>query len=623
MNSNTEDRPFSRRDNKNRASVGRNQQLLWLSIALALALASTASAQSYRVLKSFTSTAGSGNYPDGAHPYGGLLVLEGTLYGMATWGGQPGNGTVFKLNTDGSGFTVLKNFDDAGGSCPCQGLIGSNGTLYGVTRWGGSGGLGVVFKLNTDGSAFTVLKNFTGSDGEQPYCTLALDGSTLYGTAMSGGTSSNGVVFKMNTDGSGYAVLKHFRGNDGQRPMGNLALSGTGLYGTTDWGGANGCGVVFKINTDGSGYVILKNLDLSAAYPLGGVVLSGATLYAASSFPGALFKLNTDGSGYGVLRGLSSGDGTGLYGGVVVAGNTLYGATASGGDASNDGVVFQLNVDGSGFAVLKNFSASDGRNAWGSVAFVNGVLYGTTLYGGASDLGVVFALSLPPSILTSPQTQTAYRESTVDLTAQATGIAPLYYLWFANGTNLISCGTNSYLELTNLQPSQVGVYTVVVTNIYGAVTSSPAILNVIPPVGQRAVPAISLTGETGSSLNIEYTGSLGSPSSWLALDTVNLTNPPQYYFDISAPLPPQRFYRVWQTGTPAVPPSLNLSSMVTAITLTGNIGDSLRVDYINRIGPTNAWVTLATVTLTNTTQLYFDTSAWRQPQRLYRFVQVP
>ena len=76
------------------------------------------------------------------------------------------------------------------------------------------------------------------------------------------------------------------------------------------------------------------------------------------------------------------------------------------------------------------------------------------------------------------------------------------------------------------------------------------------------------------------------------------------------------------TGTPGVMPSLDLH-LVPAITLTGNIGDSLRLDYINRVGPIDAWVTLDTVKLTNSSQLYFDVAAPGQPQRLYRLVKVP
>jgi hypothetical protein len=49
----------------------------------------------------------------------------------------------------------------------------------------------------------------------------------------------------------------------------------------------------------------------------------------------------------------------------------------------------------------------------------------------------------------------------------------------------------------------------------------------------------------------------------------------------------------------------------------------VRLDYINQYGPIDAWITLATVALTNTSQLYFDVSAPSQPPRLYRLVQVP
>jgi hypothetical protein len=63
--------------------------------------------------------------------------------------------------------------------------------------------------------------------------------------------------------------------------------------------------------------------------------------------------------------------------------------------------------------------------------------------------------------------------------------------------------------------------------------------------------------------------------------------------------------------------------MATEIPLAGAIGSSVRVDYINAIGPTDAWVTLGTVLLTNTTQLYFDVTAFQQPTRLYRLEALP
>ena len=240
--------------------------------------------------------------------------------------------------------------------------------------------------------------------------------------------------------------------------------------------------------------------------------------------------------------------------------------------------------------------------------------------GAASDIGAYECSA--PFVTTISPSQTVERGSGVNLWISTVGDPASGYLWFCNATNLVACGTNCWCELTNCDFPQSGTYIVIISNIFGAVTSAPVMLNVIPPVERRPVPGVRVTGEVGSVLNVEYSASFTPGSNWLPLDTVNLTNPPQYWFDLTTPLPPQRFYRAWQMATPAVVPSLNLH-FLPAITLTGNIGDKLGLDCINQIGPTDAWVTLDTVTLTNTSQLYFDTSAIGQPTRLYRIVPVP
>jgi hypothetical protein len=178
------------------------------------------------------------------------------------------------------------------------------------------------------------------------------------------------------------------------------------------------------------------------------------------------------------------------------------------------------------------------------------------------------------------------------------------------------------LELSNVQFFGSGAYTVIVTNPFGAVTSAPVAVNVIAAVERRPVPGVKVMGQTASLLNVDYANSLSHAPNWTALGSVSLTSTSQYYFDLTLPLPPHRYYQAWQTGMPAVMPSLDLH-LVPAITLTGSIGDSVRLDYINQFGPTDAWVTLGTVTLTNTSQLYFDVSAPGQPPRLYRLVPLP
>jgi hypothetical protein len=225
-----------------------------------------------------------------------------------------------------------------------------------------------------------------------------------------------------------------------------------------------------------------------------------------------------------------------------------------------------------------------------------------------------------PTILIPPQTQTAEDGCIVNFAARVNGIPSPSYQWFFNG-NAIAGYTNR-LCLSGIQASNVGAYTLVVRNDWGAVTSAPAMLNVIAPVERRPVPAVNLMAQPGSSVGLDYCDVPGSTADWKTVATMTLSNNSQFYFDVSEPLPPQRFYRVWQTGTPGEVPSLNLN-FVPAITLTGNVGGSLRLDYINVIGPTDAWVTLDTVTLTNTSQLYFDVSMLGQPARLYRIVPVP
>src|SRR5205814_591137 len=137
-------------------------------------------------------------------------------------------GTLFKVQPDGSGFTVLKLFkaDSMDGANPF-GVVLTGSVLYGTTLYGGISNNGTIYKINTDGTGYTVLKRFAGSDGANPaFATLILSGSVLHGATLYGGSSGYGTVFKMNTDGTGYSVLKNFTGgNDGRYPNSALTLS--------------------------------------------------------------------------------------------------------------------------------------------------------------------------------------------------------------------------------------------------------------------------------------------------------------------------------------------------------------------------------------------------------------
>lgn len=156
---------------------------------------------------------------DARYPQAGLVLSSNTLYGTGSAGGSADLGAVFKVNTDGTGFTSLHSFmGGSTGNLPLAGLVLAGNTLYGTADQGGSGGNGTVFKLNTDGTGFTTIHSFavaegplfTNTDGIYPDAGLALSGSTLYGTAAGGGSSDNGTVFSVNTDGTGFATLYSF-----------------------------------------------------------------------------------------------------------------------------------------------------------------------------------------------------------------------------------------------------------------------------------------------------------------------------------------------------------------------------------------------------------------------------
>jgi hypothetical protein len=252
-------------------------------------------------------------------------------------------------------------------------------------------------------------------------------------------------------------------------------------------------------------------------------------------------------------------------------------------------------------------------------------LEATSAAGAVCSIGTLAftAVPPPPTILTPPLTQTAEMGSLAVFWVGVTNTVPgATYQWYFNGTNALGGATNSYLDLAKVQPAQAGAYTVVVTNLGGAVTSAPAALSVIAAVEGRVVPALNLTGDLGSFLHLDYLSAFGPGAQWLSLSNLTLNSAPQVCFDLSGPLPAQRFYRAWQTNLPSARPVLDLG-MATEITLTAAIGSKVRIDWINQFGPIDAWVTLATVTLTSTTQPYFDLTMWRQPPRLYRLVPVP
>jgi uncharacterized repeat protein (TIGR03803 family) len=239
-----------------------------------------------------------GGIDDGGIPTGSPIFSGATIFGMTRYGGTNNKGTLFKIGVDGAGFALLHSFlgGAADGALPAGSLIISGSTIYGMTSKGGDSDSGTIFKMEIDGTGYTLLHKFSGgaADGADPSGSLILSNTTLYGmtSCFGSGNSSHswGTIFKMETDGTGFTLLHRFAGGtvDGAYPDGSLILSGTTLFSMTNSGGNSDLGTIFKIQTDGSFFSTLHEfLDSNkGAWPNGSLILSDSILYGMTPYGG-------------------------------------------------------------------------------------------------------------------------------------------------------------------------------------------------------------------------------------------------------------------------------------------------------------------------------------------------
>jgi uncharacterized repeat protein (TIGR03803 family) len=346
---------------------------------------------------------------DGARPIASLINVNGVLYGTTTNGGANSAGTVFSINPNGSNYNILYSFGTSAtdGISPEAALLNINGVLYSTTPNGGANNDGTVFSINPDGSNYNILYSFgsSGTDGTRPTASLININGVLYSTTTSGGTHIQGTVFSINSDGSNYNTLYSFgsSGNDGRAPHAALINVNGVLYSTTMNGGTHHLGTIFSINPNGSNYNILYSFAASvtdgkspeaALININGV-LYGTTTIGGTYSQGTVFSINPNGSNYNTLHSFgASGDGANPYASLISVNGILYGTTINGGANSNLGTLFNINPDGSNYNKLYSLGAgSNGANPIASLLNVNGVLYGTTTIGGAYNLGTVFSVN--------------------------------------------------------------------------------------------------------------------------------------------------------------------------------------------------------------------------------------
>lgn len=241
---------------------------------------------------------------NGLAPVGGLVLANGKLFGTTDSGGQDDLGLLYSINTDGSNYTVVHEFTEdlngerPDGAFPGEIIVDGN-TIYGVTGEGGTEEAGAIYKINTDGTGYSVLHSFEEDvfgeypRGGFPRSAMAISGTTLVGTTPFGGASDVGIVFSLETDGAAFQVLHDFAGgnDDGSTPEAGVIISGSTILGTTRNGGDFGRGTIFSLPLPG-GEPLFREADFNED-----TLVDNADLVQWESAYGANANGDADGDG--------------------------------------------------------------------------------------------------------------------------------------------------------------------------------------------------------------------------------------------------------------------------------------------------------------------------------------
>jgi hypothetical protein len=188
-----------------------------------------------------------------------------------------------------------------------------------------------------------------------------------------------------------------------------------------------------------------------------------------------------------------------------------------------------------------------------------------------------------PLILKQPVPRTVYSNGSAFFYVACGGLQPLSYQWFFNGTNLPG-QTFPILSFNNISVSNVGSYSVLVSNVSGSTMSAPAVLAIstsnIPPVLrpvklQSNLLTFSLTGELGRAYLVQSSTNLAD---WVPENSFPQAPPTSaqpwlgnYVFTTNSPLmltvtnnSASKYYRayIYKTGDPASEICINNLQMI-------------------------------------------------------------
>jgi uncharacterized repeat protein (TIGR03803 family) len=298
-----------------------------------------------------------------------------------------------------------------GASPTGQLLVRADGTSVGVAQRGGPANAGTIFEVDVHGG-IQVQHTFDGSDGYGPSAGLTIgpDGN-YYGTTALGGAGGLGVIYRIAPDGSGFSVLHSFDEGDDQGASGSnssLVLGPDGnFYGVTPFSSNYPVhnGAIYRATPSGD-VTILHIFDSRIREAVAGLALaSNGRLYSTTASDnskgcGLLYSINLDGSGFRFDHRFSHPHEGCHVRATMVAGidGALYGATQDGGagQRGGSGTLFRFDPSTEEVTVIHRFLITDPAGydpSAGLSVGPGGTLYGATLAGTDHFLGAVFESS--------------------------------------------------------------------------------------------------------------------------------------------------------------------------------------------------------------------------------------
>ena len=150
-----------------------------------------------------------------------------------------------------------------------------------------------------------------------------------------------------------------------------------------------------------------------------------------------------------------------------------------------------------------------------------------------------------PWIKIPPQSQIGIVGRNAGFSVSAGGSPTLGYQWIKDGQTVSNAFASS-LFLTNIQFSDTAGYSVIITNLYGSVTSTPpATLSVNPFVSSIALyPGVTIDGIVSNTYGIQASTNLADINSWIGLTNLMLIVPTEIWYDSIPASLGKQFYRV-------------------------------------------------------------------------------